>query len=147
MSDLYDNDILEWSEQQSKLLRRMATGELVNDQVDWENVIDEVESVGSEQLHAVTSLLLQVLIHMLKTEGWPTSPEVPHWRAEAERFRADAIDRFAPSMRRRIDLDKIYSRALRAVPSVIDSRPPQPLPQACPWALDELLSDVRLLGS
>ena len=38
--------------------------ERVNDLVDWENVIDEVESVGSEQLHAVRSLLRQALIHI-----------------------------------------------------------------------------------
>ena len=49
----YDADVLLWSERQADLLRRLAAGERVNDQVDWENVIEEVESVGSEQLHSV----------------------------------------------------------------------------------------------
>jgi hypothetical protein len=40
--DLYDDDILWWSEQQAELLRRVAAGERVNDQV----VIEEIESVG-----------------------------------------------------------------------------------------------------
>ena len=59
MSDLYDTDILIWSERQGELLRRLARGERVNDQVDWENVVEEVESVGRDQLHAVESLLVQ----------------------------------------------------------------------------------------
>jgi hypothetical protein len=37
MSDLYEADILMWSEHQAELLRRMAAGERVNDQVDWTN--------------------------------------------------------------------------------------------------------------
>jgi hypothetical protein len=58
MSDLYDTDILEWSDHQAALLRRVAAGERVNE-VDWPNIIEEVESVGREQLHAVESLLVQ----------------------------------------------------------------------------------------
>jgi Domain of unknown function DUF29 len=141
MDSLYDTDIIEWSEQQAALLRRLAAGERVNDQVDWENVIDEVESVGSEQLHAVESLLMQALAHMLKAEAWPGSREVPHWQAEARRFRIEASGRFAPSMRQRLDLTKIYRRALRILPDAIDGQPPLPLPPVCLHTLDELLAE------
>jgi hypothetical protein len=141
VSDLYDTDILIWSEQQAALLRRIAADERINDLVDWENVIEEIESVGSDQLHAVESFLMQALIHISKIQGWPNSREVPHWEAEVQRFLADAITRFAPSMRQRLDLGKIYRRALRAVPKTIDGQPPQPLPQSCPMTLDELLAE------
>ena len=73
MNDLYEDDVLLWSEQQAALLRRLAAGERVNEQIDWENVIDEVESVGLEQLYAVESSLVQALVHMLKAEAWPLS--------------------------------------------------------------------------
>jgi hypothetical protein len=73
----YDTDILIWSEQQAALLRRVAAGERVNDQVDWENVIEEVESVGSEQWHAGEGLLAQALRHMLKAEAWPLYRDAP----------------------------------------------------------------------
>ena len=139
MSD-YDADILIWSERQSALLRRIGAGEKVNDQVDWENVAEEIESVGSEQLHAVTSLLVQALLHMLKAEAWPLSVEVPHWQGEARRFRDDAADRFAPSMRQRIDVAKLYRRALRAMPETIDGQEPLPVPTECPVTLDQLLA-------
>src|SRR5947199_6799 len=104
----YEKDILLWSEHQAGLLRRIATGELVNGQVDWENVIEEVESVGRSQLDAVESLLFQALVHMLKAEAWPLSLTAPSWRADARGFRAQARRRFAPSMRQRIDLPGIY---------------------------------------
>jgi len=45
MSDLYDTDAALWSDQQAALLRRMANGERVNDQVDCENVIEEIAGV------------------------------------------------------------------------------------------------------
>jgi Domain of unknown function DUF29 len=137
----YDTDVLAWSEHQAELLRRMAAGERVNDQVDWSNVVEEIESVGNEQLHAVTSLLVQAILHHLKAEAWPQSSEVAHWRAEARGFRGDAADRFAPSMRQKIDMAKLYRRALRRMPESIDGWVPLPLPDACPFTLDELLAD------
>jgi chromosome segregation ATPase len=42
-SDLYGEDILLWSERQGVLLRRLAAGEAVGDQVDWLHVVDEIE--------------------------------------------------------------------------------------------------------
>ena len=95
MSDAYESDILLWSERQAQLLRRLAAGERVNDLVDWENVIEEVESVGSEQLHAVESLLLQALVHILKAQGWPLARDgrigVPMRVAFARRLRTGSL--------------------------------------------------------
>ncbi len=48
MGEMYDTDVLIWSEQQAQLLRRLAAGERVNDLIDWQNVIEEVDSVGRE---------------------------------------------------------------------------------------------------
>ena len=141
MSNLYESDILIWSGRQAELLRRLAAGERVNDQLDWENVIQEIEGVGREQLHAVESLLLQALAHMLKAQGWPLARDVENWRADARGFRAQAANRFAPSMRQRLDLARIYRQALRALPHTMDGQPPQPLPETCPATLDELLGD------
>ncbi len=143
MSDLYDTDILLWSEHQAALLRRRAAGELVNEaELDWPNIAEEIASVGSEQRHAVESLLLRALIHILKAEAWPLSRDVPHWKAEARVFRAQARRRFVPSMRQRIDLAGIFADALRGLPETIDGQAPLPVPDVCPVTLDELLSDV-----
>jgi hypothetical protein len=37
--DLYERDILVWSEKQAALLRRLARGEGLNEAVDWDHVI------------------------------------------------------------------------------------------------------------
>ena len=84
MSDLYDTDILLWSERQAQLLRRRVAGELVNDNdLDWPNIAEEIEDVGRSSLRACRSQLFQALLHDLKAEAWPLSSEVPHWRSEA----------------------------------------------------------------
>ena len=50
-SDLYDTDILLWSERQADLLRRHAAGERVNDaSIDWPNIVEEIEDVGRSEL-------------------------------------------------------------------------------------------------
>jgi hypothetical protein len=51
MSDLYDTDVLEWSERQADLLRRLAAGERVNSaDLDWQHVAEEIEDVGKSEL-------------------------------------------------------------------------------------------------
>ncbi len=143
MGELYDTDVLEWSEHQVALLRRHAVGQLSNETPDWANIIEEVESVGRSQLSAVKSLLAHALAHDLKCEAWPLAPYVPHWRAEARGFRGDAAEAFTPSMRQRIDVAGLYRRALDRLPDSIDGQPPLPVPALCSVTLDELLtSDV-----
>jgi hypothetical protein len=141
MSDLYDNDILLWSEREAALLRRLAAGEGVNDQIDWENVIEEIESVGNEQLHAVESLLVQALRHMLKAEAWPLHCDAPNWRADAIDFRQQAQRRYAPSMRQKIDMARNWRHAQRGLPETQDGVPPLPIRAEVP-TLDELLNEL-----
>src|SRR4051794_29219374 len=106
MSDLYDADVLDWSERQAELLRRHAAGERLNEQPDWSNIIEEIESVGRSQLSAVQSLLVQAMVHALKAEGWPNTAYVAHWKGEARGFRADARRDFSACIRQRIDIGR-----------------------------------------
>ena len=165
MSDLYDADVLEWSEQQARLLRDAAAGRLSNprksqddfaEPPDWANIIEEIESVGRSQFNAVQSLLVMALLHDLKLAAWPQpqtrsvsamSRDVPHWRAEARGFRRDAQRQFTPSMsgeplgstRRKLDMARLYADALDRLPETMDGQPPLPVPPVCPVTLDELL--------
>lgn len=139
MGELYDADVLEWSQHQARLLRQHAAGERLNETPDWANIIEEVESVGRSQLSAVRSLLVRALEHDLKCEAWPLMPYVPGWRAEARRFRLDAAEAYAPSMRQHIDVASLYRKALHILPDTIDGQPPLPVPATCPVTLAELL--------
>ncbi|MBN9559676.1 MAG: DUF29 domain-containing protein [Alphaproteobacteria bacterium] len=141
MVDLYDNDILTWSERQAALLRRVAAGEAPNETPDWENIVEEIESVGRSELHRTESLLIQALRHRLKIMASPDSPEVPHWQEEAVIFQMDAARAYQPAMKQRLDLAWIYRRARHRFPTQMDGQPPLPLPEICPVTLDELLSE------
>ena len=136
--DLYDRDILAWSERQAELLRRLSRGERVNE-LDWEHVVEEIEDVGLSELHAVQSYLEQILVHLLKTQLWPSSDALNHWRAEIVALQGSAERRFAPSMEPRIDLANLYKRAIRQVATLNGGQVPASWPQSCPFALDALL--------
>lgn len=146
---LYERDALAWAERQADLLRRLAAGERLNEPVDWPNVIEEVQDVGLSELRACKSLLRQALVHLLKLHAWPGSMAVAHWRSEVIGFRADMRDRFAPSMRQRINLKEIYSVSLEQVKAgTDDSGEPRLTPATCLFVLDDFLSsnaDVQTL--
>ena len=143
MSDLYETDVVTWSERQAALLRRIAGGERINDQVDWENVVEEIESVGQSQIDAVESLLFQAFVHNLKATAWPLARDVPGWEGEARGFCAQARRKYRPSMRQKIDLPGIYDDARQALPDMLDGQPKLPVPQSCPFAsIEEFFSGV-----
>ena len=143
MSDLYDADILLWSEHQAALLKRLAAGERLNERPDWANIIEEMESVGRSQLVAVESLIVRALLHQIKVRAWHNSSEVPHWRAEAIGFRDDASRSYAPSMRQRIDMDRLYRQALRRLPEAIDDVRPLALPDVSYGSIDEFFNATQ----
>ncbi|MBV8097437.1 MAG: DUF29 domain-containing protein [Acetobacteraceae bacterium] len=135
----YDSDIVLWSKHHSEQLRRIAAGERVNDQVDWGSVIEEIESVGRSERRACGGWLRQPLAHLLRIQAWPNFQAVQGWQMEVTRHRQEPADAFAPSVRGRIDLERLYREARRLLPELIDGQ----LPDKCPVTLDELLSEDR----
>jgi hypothetical protein len=137
--DLYDRDVLAWSERQADLLRRAARGERAND-IDWDHVVEEIEDVGLSELNAVHSYLEQLLARLLKLRGWPDLGACNHWRSEIVTFQAGAVRRFAPSMRQRIDLEGLYATAVQQIePLRYGGHEAVIPPSACPVTLDQLL--------
>lgn len=138
---LYDRDALEWAEQQAGLLARLAAGERVNELVDWTHVIEEVRDVGLSELKAVESLWVQAMTHLMKMHRWPDDRALNHWRGEIVAFLQDAARSFTPSMRHKIELDRLFaqarSRSIKADPLL----PNEALPNACPYTVDDLLTE------
>jgi hypothetical protein len=143
VSELYDVDLVAWSERQADLLRRMAAGERVNDQVDWSNIIEEIESVGRGETLAVTSLLGNALGHKLRLIGWPDDPSALHWAHEIRVWLAQVSRRHRASMHIEAALADLWQDAiLDAGGHMLDAGPPTiALPEACPWSLDQLLAE------
>jgi hypothetical protein len=140
-NSLYERDALAWAEQQTELLRRLAAGERLNEAVDWPNVIEEVQNAGLSELRACQSLLRQAMVHLLKLHAWPDSQAAAHWYDGAGAFLDGAGDRFASSMRQRIDLGELYAKALRRAQAALEmNSSPRLLPETCPFILDDLLA-------
>ena len=97
----YDSDTVLWSEHQADLLRRFAAGERVNDQVDWRNVAEEIESVGRSQRIALASHVRLVLEHLMKLEASPSIEPRRGWRDTVRRSRAEIRELLedSPSLR------------------------------------------------
>ena len=134
---LYERDVLAWSQHQADLLRRLERGERVND-VDWTNVVEEIESVGLSELNALRSFLRLILTHLLKIHASPNSDARNHWLGEIVVFQAEATERFSPSMRQRIDIERLYATALKQLQTIDSSLK---LPQVNPFTLDDLLTE------
>jgi uncharacterized protein DUF29 len=142
MGNLYDDDILLWSEQQAELLRRLARGERVNDALDFEHLIDEVECVGRSEFQAVESLLDVALTHLMAAHAAGRPEPVPHWLAEVRAALARAARRATPSMLPRLDLQDLWALARDSAADKLaaDGGPARPLPQPCPFTAAELLN-------
>ena len=136
--DLWRDDTYTWSLQQAERLRRLRAGERVND-LDWDNVIEEIESVGRSQLEAVWSLLVQAVLHVMKRHAWPEDHRnLGKWRNEAVEFLAQAQDGYRPSMAQGLDLEAAARRAASRLRGLRYDTPPQPLPPMAPIPLDAL---------
>ena len=92
---LYETDYLQWIE---TTIEHLRNGDY--DDIDWDNLIDEIEDMARSQRHKLKSNLVVVLLHLLK---WQYQPEkrTGSWEAsllEHRRRIRDAI-RDSPSLK------------------------------------------------
>lgn len=135
--DLYLRDVVAWSEGQAARLRRVARGERVND-VDWDNIIEEIESLGRSEVKAARALLRRAIEHALKIHGWPGHADERKWRGEVRTFLSDARDDLEPGMAQRLEPDQLYTRARQRVLDLDMETPPRPLPGRIRLNVDDL---------
>jgi hypothetical protein len=113
--DLYDEDFVRWTEEQAALLRRAKTAG-ANLPLDWDNLAEEIDSLGISQRSALKSQIRRILRHLLKLAASPASEPRAGWRASVVDARAEIEDLLgnSPSLRREIDgmiKDQIRSAA------------------------------------
>jgi hypothetical protein len=145
-SSLYDDDILLWSEQQAAAIRELGrTRRDLPNELDIENIAKEIETVGRSELAAVKSQIRPILAYLIKLSVEPDSDAAPHWHEEIAVFTGELVDRYAPSMRQRIDIDELWRRARRQVLLAHHGMPRQQafanLPIHSPFALEDLVTE------
>jgi hypothetical protein len=138
---LYEEDVETWAELQVEALRRLAAmpGPWAN-AIDWENVIEEIEDLGSERRYAAESLLENALAHALKIVADPESLSTEQWGKEVRLFLNQAQAKFRPAMRSRIDMEKVWSNACERASHALEAfdRKLPELPRQCPFSFDDV---------
>ena len=144
---LYDRDFYAWTQEQAAVLREAgASG--TNLPVDWENLAEEIESMGRRDLRGAASHLARVIEHLLKLEYSPATDPQIGWEESVTNHRIDArgILDDSPSLRCKLpdalpacyaDGRKLAAKGLKADVAVS----PSDLPPECPYTLDQLLDD------
>ena len=87
--DLYGEDFLLWTQEQAKLLRNAAQHG-VNLPFDWENVAEEIESLGRSDRRELRSRIASIIEHLLKLEHSSVTEPREGWLDTVERSRQEA---------------------------------------------------------
>jgi len=132
VKNLYDQDFALWIE---ATVKQLKSGDL--SQVDLENLIEEVESLGKSQPKAVDNFLTRLLEHLLK-RCYVVLPDCYRgWEIEIRNFRKKLKKEFkySPSLKRFMIeiLEECYREALEAVK---EDYPDSNFPDVCPFAKD-----------
>jgi uncharacterized protein DUF29 len=100
---LYERDTVAWSEQQAAALRAAARGGS-NQLLDWENLAEEIESLGRSLRLGLRSQLVRIIQHLLKLAHSPTVEPRSGWRRSIRQARVevDLILDDSPSLRREL---------------------------------------------
>jgi len=107
-SSLYETDYYRWLQ---TMVHHLYHRNL--DAIDWENLIEELESMGKSEKRALMSLLTRLLEHLLKLAYWESEKprSANHWASEVVNFRAQIQARLEDSPSLRSQLPTLYEKA------------------------------------
>ncbi len=112
LQDLYEKDFILWIE---KNVHAMKDGKF--NLVDFENVIEELETLGRSEKRAILSLIKQILIHLLIYQYWTEQKDynANHWRGEIRAFRQQLRQDLTRTLRNYAleQLDDLYQDAVK----------------------------------
>lgn len=139
----HDEDFFLWTRQQAEALRRLAETR-PNVDVDWPNLIEEIEDLGRQEPRAIKSRMRVVLAHLLQLACSPDEYPRRHWRSEIVEQRSQLHDLIAdsPSLRPHLQefLASSYPSARKQVAEKLGI-PVSDIPMDCPFTLAHVLDD------
>jgi hypothetical protein len=142
--DLYRRDFYAWTRQQAAALRRLAETR-PNVELDTENLVEEVESLGRTERRAVTSQLVRLSVHLLKLEHSPRREPRRGWLATVRDARNKALQALTPMIRGEVEpeIPTLYADARYIAQQQLakhgETDAARTLPPDCPYTLDQLL--------
>ena len=149
---LYNRDFWAWTQEQAGALRRRDFGA-----IDWDNVIEEIETLGRSEKRAWKSYCANVISHLLKIEHSPATESIDHWRGEVLGWRWEMRYTLSENPSLKGDLGGLLEKAwsngrAEGVEKLAEHAKPANwaaqkrivrdlrgrLPQDCPYALEDI---------
>jgi len=101
-NELYDRDFFLWTQEQAEALRAVKNSNLP---LDWDNLAEEIESLGKSDRRQLRSQIRRILRHLLKLEVSPALDPRAGWCSTIADSRSEIEDVLhdSPSLRREVD--------------------------------------------
>jgi hypothetical protein len=101
-SELYDRDFFLWTQEQAAALRAVRKSNLP---LDWDNLAEEIESLGKSQRTELNSQVRRILRHLFELEVSRAADPRAGWRRTVRDARSEIEDLLeaSPTLRREID--------------------------------------------
>ena len=137
MKNLYDKDFYQWTQQTVQMIKNRQYN-----LVDWDNLIEEIETLGRSEKRAVKSHLVILLMHLLKWE-YQIERRSNSWKASIRNARRELIDLLQDNPSLAGDflgeiLPSVYIRA-REQAAEETTIFLQNFPADCPYSLQQIL--------
>jgi hypothetical protein len=139
----YDDDFYLWTQEQAAALREAGAAR-INAPLDWENLAEEIESLGRSDFRSLRSHVARIIEHLLKLEHSPARDPRSGWKRTVRLHRADSRDIYldSPSLRRRALADCYRDGCSFAAYGLADDGvDTSGLPAAPPYTLDQILDE------
>lgn len=138
-SDLYERDFHEWTRAQAEILRRLKPANL-----DWENLSEEIETLGRNDRRSIESNLGVILLHLLK---WQYQPEKRKsgWRSTIIEHRARILKLIDESPSLKIYPAQVLAEEYQVARERASDETDLPLdrfPDGCPYAIAHILDQA-----
>jgi Domain of unknown function DUF29 len=129
-TNLYESDFYAWTSEQAKLLQLRKL-----DDLDFENLIEEITSLGKQQRQELRNRLGILIGHLLK---WHYQPEnqSKSWRVTIRGQRREIKYLLSQSPSLKSYLDEAIDLVVQETP--LDDRD---LPKECPYSVEQIFDD------
>lgn len=135
---LYDQDFYAWTQRQVELLKAGQWAE-----VDIENLIEELDSLGKQQRQELRNRLGVLLGHLLKWR-YQTDARSKSWRATIREQRRRIEEHLADNPSLKPYLPEAIERGYQDGLDLVDRETPldpKQLPQSCPFSEAEIFEE------
>jgi hypothetical protein len=101
---LYDEDFVAWTEQQAEALRSAGRG-TTNQILDWENLAEEIESLGRSDRRELHGQIYRIIRHLAKLQFSPATGPRQGWRDSIgdARKQAELVLADSPSLKPQLE--------------------------------------------